>query len=633
MKQKLLTRLILGALAGMAAGTTFAGQIQASSVSIAREVIITNAQLVKAPQVAYRFFGDVDARTQTQTFQVQLELKAGTWGAVGDRRSITLTDGIDGREIVQTPFPGAAVPGTYQVLAIARSADNKTLFATLELAQRPGAFVDVGLSGRISGLVRQPIVGFNGVENADTGRVLPFTFSQVNGLRDVVGTVTECDLTNRNLEVEVYHFKALTTPSAIATTANAQADEHTRISSTNKGTIIVFPTNVQVNVATSTGRTTVRPNGGNVLFTNGTTDLINIAGNNTFISTKQINTGYFNYSQFATGYDSDTVVVYALNDAGGAALGIDRPAAAVEPFGNVAATSGDIEARQSLVVVSASQGFAGSQANSFVTLATNPDCTGVLVGEIAGSRTADNKSTTLALDTQLLITAGHGPNGNNKVYICYAVDGATIVPQSAFSATVRLEKQADGLAAAATTRFQEQDNFCKGPLFALGGGVKIDVRNYITSKNTTGWKSYIRVINNSESLVADITAQIIHYDGSYGPWGVLSAAGLKSRESIVWSADQIDALLTNAPANAAGNSNFVGGPATVQARSFGDRLRISSLNGATLRVQNYLFNAATGQFTEASSSQGVDFQGPVNNQAPANDGQLLEQDAQQGISK
>jgi hypothetical protein len=628
MKQKLLTRLVLGAVgsaAALAAGTAGAGQIQASSVSIAREVIITNAQRIKAPQVAYRFAGDVDARTQTQTFQVQLELKAGTWGAVGDQKSISVTDGIDGVEINQTPFPGAAVPGTYQVLALGRSTDNKTLYATIELAQRPGPAVDAG-GTRTSGLVKQPIIGFNSVDSAAAGRALPISYNLVNGLFDVVGAVTECDLSNRNLDVEVFHYKALSTPTAIANTTNAQADEHTRSGSTNKGTIIVFPTNIRVNVVTSTGKATVRPNSGNVKFTNGGDD---ITQNATFVSTNFINTGYFNYSQFAQGYDNDTVAIYALNDAD-VVPGIVRPAAAVEPTGNVPATSGNVEARRTVVTVTASQGFAGDVAgagvNSAVGLYTAANCTGLIAFEDVTARTAT--TATVRLDTQALISAGHGATGDNKIYVCYLVDGNTFIPQSAFSGVVLFEKQTDGLASTATTRFQEQNNSCKGPLYALGGGVKIDVRNYGNSKTPGGWLSVLRIINNSETLTADVTFQIIEAGGGYGPWGVLPTA-LGPRQAVNIGAAAVDALLTNAATNAAGIGTYQQGAATVTAGSH--RLRISSANGATLRVQNYLVSP-TGQVMEVSSSQGVDFQAIVNNQSPTSD-TALDQDAQQGISK
>ena len=74
MNQTLVARLVIGALATIAAGGAMAGQIQASSTSIAREVITSNTQTVVAPTTAYRFAGDLDPTIQTQVFQVQLTL-------------------------------------------------------------------------------------------------------------------------------------------------------------------------------------------------------------------------------------------------------------------------------------------------------------------------------------------------------------------------------------------------------------------------------------------------------------------------------------------------------------------------------------------------------------------------------
>jgi hypothetical protein len=630
MKQKLLTRLILGALAGMAAGGAIAGQIQASSVSIAREVIITNAQEVIMPQVAYRFAGDVDARTQVQTFQVQLILPGGGgWGTVGNVQSISVTDGVTGVEVAQVApavTPNSAAAPQYRVLAINRS--GNTLFATIEVGQ--GA----------NGLIKQPIIGFNSAPNAGAGRAAP-TFTFVNNLFSVVGAITECDLSNRTLGVDIRHYKALTNPTALATDANASADEHTRAGSTNAGTVIVFPTNIEVRIAAALGRATVNPAGGNVNFQGPATAGIVAPNADSFISPTLINLGFFRYLQNASGYDSDVEQIYSLSDPDVAAGIVRRaPGGAIEPTAAVdPTTSGNVEVNRTRVDVTASQGFATGAGNS-VFLSATANCAAALNGT-AGTFSADGKTATVFLNTQAEISAAHGPNGNNPVYICYQVNGATFIPQSAFTGTVRLEKATDGLAAAALARFQEQDNFCTRPLYALGGGVKIDVRNYVNSKSTagTGYMSIIRLINNSENLTADISAQIIHADGSYGPWGSLNGvggipgAGLAPRAVANLTAAQIDGALTNAAVNAAGNTNFVAGPAAPQVRTIGDRLRISSANGATLRVQNYLYNTVTGQLLEGSASQGVDFQGPVNNQAPTNDAQLLEQDAQQGISR
>ena len=80
MKQTLITRLILGAFAGLAAVGAYAGQIQSSSTSIAREAIQNDAQQIASPSIAYRFAGDIDARANDQTFQVQFTLNPASNG-------------------------------------------------------------------------------------------------------------------------------------------------------------------------------------------------------------------------------------------------------------------------------------------------------------------------------------------------------------------------------------------------------------------------------------------------------------------------------------------------------------------------------------------------------------------------
>lgn len=91
--------------------------------------------------------------------------------------------------------------------------------------------------------------------------------------------------------------------------------------------------------------------------------------------------------------------------------------------------------------------------------------------------------------------------------------------------------------------------------------------------------------------------QIIHQNGQFGGYGLL--ATLKPREVLNMTAAQIDAKLTNAPAAAAAGDN---GATTPAASATGaPRLRITSNSGASLRVQNYLYNSATQQIFEASN--------------------------------
>ena len=92
MKQTLITRLVLGAIAGMAAMSANAGQITASSTNVAREVITTDTQAINAPSISYRFAGDINATVQAQEFQIQFTLEDGAnWAGLPSDNAITIT--------------------------------------------------------------------------------------------------------------------------------------------------------------------------------------------------------------------------------------------------------------------------------------------------------------------------------------------------------------------------------------------------------------------------------------------------------------------------------------------------------------------------------------------------------------
>ena len=166
---------------------------------------------------------------------------------------------------------------------------------------------------------------------------------------------------------------------------------------------------------------------------------------------------------------------------------------------------------------------------------------------------------------------------------------------------------------------------------ALGGGLKIDVRNYASSAETSGYTSVLRFINNSDTAPADVWAQFVHQNGKLGNWAKI--ADLPVRGTVNMTAQQIDAkLAAGAAATAAvGTAAPVAQAATATTSDTAPRLRITSTTGRSLRVQNYLFNAATGQILEGSGQQGVDFEG-VTSRAPASEGQYQDQDANSGLN-
>jgi hypothetical protein len=619
-----LTLLAASLVAAFVTNGAVAGQIQASTLSIAREVITTDTQPVLAPSVSYRFVGDVDARSQNQTFQVQFTLMSGAWAVAPTATAISVSDGVSGL-LADQNVSGA---GDYNVTNIGLSADKKTLWATINVwnaAATDGTALFAAVNTR---LIKQPIISLNVSSNNIAG-VNPTNTTAargtVNGLKTVVGDLVadfnasgKC-VDSKELKVDFKHFTALSDPGAQATEITATPDEHLRGGAKNDATLIRFPTALLVNVATSTGDAKISPAGANLIFAGTAT------GTPAFVNATSANLGSIALTQPSTAYDTDLINNYTL--AGGGA-GILAAATASSVAGRVEASSLD-------VAVAATNGFV---VGGTLHLNTNINCgagTIVSAAGVATAITAGNAAgpITLSIGTAQLNAALGAAVGTNPVYVCYGVAGVAVpIPQSAFSATATLVKSAAG------ANMNEQNNVCAGTLYSLGGGVKIDVRNYANSKDPNGWMSVIRLINNNETRAIDVWGQLIHPDGTYGPWGLLTAgqnAGhatnankLAPRAVLNLTAAQVDPLLTSAPAHATAANN---GSAVPVAATTGSRLRVTSNAGSTLRVQNYLYNPDSKNFIEASSSQAVDFEGSVD-RAPVNEGQYQDQDAQKGIN-
>ncbi|WP_269531326.1 hypothetical protein [Chitinimonas sp. BJYL2] len=602
MKQKLISRLVVGALASVAATAAFAGQIQSSSVSIAREVIVDNDQEITSPRVSYRFAGDVDARSQNQVFQVQFILENGArWETAGNAANIQITDGVGGQLATQ----GASGAGDYEVTALDIGGDNdEILYATITVWN--AAFGATTLP--TGNLIKQPLISMSAGGTRPT----------VADLYDVVGEVVACDTAVKQLPVSFKHFVALSAPASLASAATATEDEHTRGNSTNRTTLITFPTNVLVKVTKSTGDAKLDVAGGNDTFAGAT--------GTSYISATLANLGNVSLVQNASGYDSNLADPYILADAGGDADGVaGLYGVATADFGAVDATpdGGTLEIEKVTVKISANQGFV---TGGTVFLSTAANCGAAIAGATTGALSASAAAAPITLTISTAnVNGAFGATGVGPVHVCYQVPGTAVIPASSFYVDeARLVKAADGGA------FEnEQDNFCSGPLYALSGSVKIDVRNYASANRTDGWMSIIRLINPSETRTATVYGQYISADGKYGKWGKL--VDLKPRAVVNYTAAQVDAKLTSAPAHPTAANNM-GSADTLENASYNaPRLRITSETGDTLRVQNYLFNPASQNFIEASSSQGVDFAGTAD-RAPASEGQYQDQDAHKGIN-
>jgi hypothetical protein len=224
----------------------------------------------------------------------------------------------------------------------------------------------------------------------------------------------------------------------------------------------------------------------------------------------------------------------------------------------------------------------------------------------------------------------------NGAFLFADFPGNALIPQTtSLAATATLTKDT----VAGATDLREQDNMCASTLTGIGGGIKIDVRNYATHATfgNNGPATTVRIINNSESTPADVYGQLIYADGTYGAWGKL--ADLKPREVVNMSNKDVEALLVNAPAatNPFGASTaytVTSGTAIKGSTKAGisDRLRIVSNSGSTLRVQSYMVVGNT--VIDTSNAQGVDFENSGDRvPVTAVDAQPVSQDAINGLSK
>lgn len=627
MKQTLITRLILGAFAGLAAVGAYAGQIQSSSTSIAREAIQNDAQQIASPSIAYRFAGDIDARANDQTFQVQFTLNPASsgptalWGPnlVGGganstlAQAITITDGVTANLLAQATTMGGT-DGDYTVLAAGISPDSKTVWATIKVWMAPFAN-NIAVP---TALIKQPLVTLNATSNLIGAAVTPTPLlrNTVTNLFSVVGDIVAtyntalpptaghvCAATITD-GISFKHYTAVTDPMLMVSATNpGNEDESMRSGATNtQGGWLVFPTNVGFNIAPPATENAGLATGGNLQFAD--TTGAGFGAGLTYQSTTLATLGQFNIKQTGAGLDSDLSTLYNV-----------ATATSSDP---TVLQNGTIEVKDLQVRVFASQGFAAGSAITLNTLATCAPGGDVTTTTVY----AGNVATVIASGANVATALGLVAPSNN-VYICYTVPGTTYIPSSQFTAEARVVK---GTPAGS---FAEQDDICNGPLTALGGSIKIDVRNYVSyADKNSGWQSTIRLINTSETKAADIQVQLINQDGSYGNWTDLATMAPLSVKN--YSAQSLDAALATGTMTAIGaHAGTASLPIAAATAGSSPRLRFTSKQGDTLRVQNYV-QGPGGMIFEASNAEGVDFATSVT-RAPLSEGQYVTQDAQKGI--
>lgn len=252
-------------------------------------------------------------------------------------------------------------------------------------------------------------------------------------------------------------------------------------------------------------------------------------------------------------------------------------------------------------------------AGGTITAADTADLAGAATfgtGVIA----ADGKSATLSLSNAELASLTLDAANHRSVNIIYTAPGNKLIPTSQFKVT-------GGTLTKFANSFEAPNSVCPGNLYNLGtNGVRIDVRNYIpgvAKAPSGGWFSVIRVINTDDTLSASPVVQALLADGTLG-----SSASLANVKDVAGKTGALAPLEVryyfNTDIDAALNAAAGAGAPTYGAADIpgNARLRITA-PVSSLRVQNYQFNPATGNFLEASNAQGDD--GPDYNRAADRD--------------
>ena len=612
----------IASVLAVAAGSANAGQIDSSSATLATEVIYSNAQVVRAPSKSYSFAGDIDARTNEQRLQLQYTLAKGTW-AVGTGQLFTAVNTavdvsaaqllkvvyLDGANANQTTLPGGTVVSAFL------TADAKT------------AVFNVTVPVGATNLMKTPIFTINSLGVLGTSNI------GVSNLFDVAGA-TACVAPDAALNISFKHFSNHTGGVNVLTEASPDS-EHLRAGSANEARLLNFTQNLKFDFTPSSkaGQTDAATLNKTLLGSNWTgQNRVGIAPAAAIVppalvvgATSQYYMGFVKLSQRGTGLDTNYAKVYGKTAAPTApasfvATDFTTPATA-------AANVGAIEFAKYSVTLNLPAAW--------------PTGTAIVVTNGAAAAALGGVTATLnAARTQVVIDATNAAGAlalANGAYVFAQFNGSSAIPQTS---SVVAEAAIVKAPAAATTQFAEQNNVCAGTFTGIGGGVKIDVRNYAAyaTFGATGPATTVRIINNSETTTADVYGQMIYADGTYGAWGQLGS--LKPREVLNMANKDVEAKLTNAAAAtnpfgaAAVGYEAKGGTAVVGGTKAGisDRLRIVSNTGSTLRVQSYMVVGST--VIDTSNAQGVDFEN-MRDAVPANqnDAQPISQDAINGLGK
>lgn len=553
MKQKLLSALVVAAVAGMAVNAN-AGVIQSSYKNYAAEVFGDNTVVLTAPTIGYALALPLTGTAANpNSFTVQWTLSGGAiWNAAPIAATIVLAQ-PDGTVAAQSAT-------TYQVAAPTLSADGTTLTAVVTV-----------YSNYTTG--SQIVLGGGGaVQVTKVGTTLGAPALSTDGCSDAVASVNvTAKLTNAAGTEFDSNFNLAPLLNTTPIVQSRRAIEVLALSSSAfpRTTVAAADTDIEqskVDVLTpSLGKN----------FTNTPVDLT--------ASTVAINLGQVIVRDRAVLFDLNGANPYSVDTVGfGTAansnVGIVEANGITFKVAGKFATGGTVTVRSNSVAAGGNT-VVGALVPSTVTF--NGDRSEATVTVAAGDLTD-------ALFTKDV--NGATPTAR-RLNIVYTVTGAAQIPVAQFKVTSgQLNKY---------TASKEAPNVaCPGNIYNLiANGVQVDVRNYVPAAAAVpsgGWKSIVRIINTDEGQAADVLGTVLHRNGDLGASALLVT--LKPREVVYMQSADIDAKLTAA--------------ATATATSFGAddvgqnaRLRLTAAT-SSIRVQNYLFNPANGNFIEGSSAQG-----------------------------
>lgn len=553
MKQKLLSALLMSAFAGVAT-TASAGVIQASYKNFAAEIFGADVAMT-VPVIGYSLAQPLTgSAANPNQFEITWTLTDGEWDALN----------LPSATLVSTQAGTTAGLGPVGIAGTVTKVSAKVLKASFVLNQ--------GTSYPVNS---QIVLGQVTAQDA-AGVAIVTTNGKIGAVNTILRVPADnaCSPTTAQVGVTV----KMTNAAGVEFESNFSAAPLS-----NTTPILQSGVALRASVVSSSTYTTAETSQVNVLnpalgksFTN--------TGDVTLAATDKINLGQVRVSTLNTLYDLNGDVFHRVSDADWNA--------------GVAADGG---VSQNGLTVKVTGKFA---TDGVVFLSTNADCTGAALNGVANTFNTGFTEATVSL-TKAEYNTVAAVGEVRSVNVCYSTAGTKVIPTASFSVAAGSSSIAKvgGSNEIATP-------VCPGAMYDLtANGVRVDVRNYIpqiVEAASGGWKSIVRIINTDESQPSvDVIGTALLRNGDLGATAVLKA-GMKPREVVYLQSKDIDPLL-----NAA---------ATATAKTFGAddmaanaRLRITAAS-ASIRVQNYHYNPATGNFFEASSAQGDD--GVINAAAP-----------------